>query len=290
MTMANLSSRAALRVTGADAHHFLQGLITADMEKVDATGAGYAALLTPQGKILFDFLILKVEASPESQSYILDTPREGAAALAKRLGFYKLRAKVEIADLSQNHAVVAVWGEEPVLEGIFAVDPRLASLGRRGIVTLEALAAADCADEAAWHAHRLALSVPEAGADFPYGEVFPHDVDMDHLHGVSFDKGCYVGQEVVSRMQHRGTARRRTISVNATSDLPVAGTDITAGGKTIGTLTSPAGQRGLALVRLDRAKTALDAGAPVMAGEVPVTLEIPDWAGFSWPESAKDPS
>lgn len=285
MTRALLRSRAALRVEGPEAAHFLQGLITADMARIDDTGAGFGALLTPQGKILFDFLILK-----DGEGYLLDCPREAAAALVKRLGFYKLRAKVTITDLSDSHAVVAVWDEDPALTGVFAADPRLAALGSRGIVSADEADGSGLADEAEWQAHRIGLGVPEAGEDYAYGEVFPHDIDMDQLSGVAFDKGCYVGQEVVSRMEHRGTARRRVIRASAGAALPPAGTEIVAGGKTLGTLGSSSGAEGLALVRLDRAKAALDAGTAITAGDVAVTLTLPDWAGFGWPAQEAETS
>ena len=285
MTRALLRSRAALRVEGPEAAHFLQGLITADVARVDASSAGYGALLTPQGKILFDFLILK-----DGEAYLFDCPRDAAAALAKRLGFYKLRAKVTITDLSDSHAVVAAWDEDPALAGVFAPDPRLAALGSRGIVSADEAGKAELADEAAWHAHRIGLGVPEAGEDYAYGEVFPHDIDMDQLGGVTFDKGCYVGQEVVSRMEHRGTARRRIIRATADATLPPAGTEIVAGGKTLGTLGSSSGPDGLALVRLDRTKAALDAGTAITAGDTAVALTLPDWAGFGWPAQEAEPS
>ncbi|MBD1547622.1 YgfZ/GcvT domain-containing protein [Roseibium aggregatum] len=285
-----LPNRGVIRVSGPDAHHFLQNLITADMEEIDNRGAGYGALLTPQGKILFDFLILK-----DGDSYLLDTPAETLADLAKRLTFYRLRSKVEVVDASSDLGVFACWNGAPPkdLPGVRAEDPRLAALGWRVIGEPEAVKPALEAGgfaEADYAAHRIALGVPEGLADFAYSDVFPHDADMDQLGGVSFSKGCYVGQEVVSRVHHRGTARKRIIRVSSEADLPAPGTEITADGKVMGTLGSVArgtgGTQGLALVRLDKAAAALKNGTPFHCGSNEVTLALPDWAGFGWPEDA----
>jgi folate-binding protein YgfZ len=172
-----------------------------------------------------------------------------------------------------------------------ALDPRLAELGFRVVPE----AGADLNPEGyvrvpagAYHQHRIALGIPEGGVDFAYGDAFPHDADLDQLGGVAFAKGCYVGQEVVSRMQHRGTARRRIIGVSGEAPLPVAGSEIVAAGRAIGTLGSSAGMHGLALIRLDRAKAAIDAGEELRAGDVPVHLSIPTWAKFGWPASGGD--
>ncbi len=291
-----LPSRGVIRVSGPDAHHVLQNLITADVEDIDKRGAGFGALLTPQGKILFDFLILK-----DGDAYLLDTPAETLADLAKRLTFYKLRSKVDVEDPSADLGVFACWNGTPPtdLPGVRAEDPRLAALGWRLIgeaevikPALEAGGYAEASD-AAYAAHRIALGVPEGLADYAYSDVFPHDADMDQLGGVSFSKGCYVGQEVVSRVHHRGTARKRIIRVSSDAPLPAVGTDITVDGKVIGTLGSSApdlgasgtgGTVGLALVRLDKAASALKNGTPFQCGSNQVTLSLPEWAGFGWPE------
>ena len=135
---------------------------------------------------------------------------------------------------------------------------------------------------AAYHAHRIALGVPEGGKDFSLGHAFPHETLMDQLHGVDFDKGCYVGQEVVSRMQHRGTARTRIVPlVYGDAEVPEAGSEVTAGERAIGRTGSAAKGRGLAMLRVDRAAEALAAGLPIRAGGVPVRIELPPWATFS---------
>ncbi|MDJ0932391.1 folate-binding protein [Breoghania sp.] len=280
-----LPSRAVVRISGEGAEHFLQGLITCDVEKLEEGAARYGGLLTPQGKILSDFLVQRRE-----DGFWFDLPSALAADFIKRMTLYKLRAKVEIANLSDSHQVLALWsttGEMTLPDGAFA-DPRHAGLGGRLIAGRDAALPDGFAeaDEAAWEAHRIALTVPEGGADFEYGQAFPHDADMDQLSGVALDKGCFVGQEVVSRMRHRGTARKRIIAVRAHDDLPETGSEITAGGKAAGTLGSVSGGAGLALVRIDRLGAAVKDGVPITAGDVAITPHIPDWAQFDWPADA----
>ncbi len=285
MKYCDVTDRGVIRVSGEEARHFLQGLITADMDAVTKETAKFAALLTPQGKILFDFFIVG-----DGDSYLIETPKAHCADLAKRLTFYKLRAKVGISDLTDTHKVIALWDAdaEPAIDGRLYRDPRINGLGYRAIVARDgSTTPADWqrSDSAELLTHRIGFAVPEAGLDYEYGDVFPHDVDMDALNGVDFEKGCYVGQEVVSRMQHRATARRRIVAVRADAALPEAGTAITAGGKAIGSLGSSDRNHGLASIRLDRAKGAIDAGRPFVAGDTEITLTIPDWATFDWPET-----
>lgn len=274
-----LSRRGVVAVGGADAETFLNNLFTSDMPAVGV--ASYAGLLTPQGKILFDAIVFR-----EGERFLFDVPHTAAADLAKRLGFYKLRAKVEIADLSTERNVLAAWGDgPPIVDGPAAADPRLDALGYRMIVPAGADMAADFSEAsiADYDAHRIRLGIPEGGIDFVFGDAFPHDVDMDQLHGVDFKKGCYVGQEVVSRMEHRGTARRRFVIANGTGAPPAVGTAVTAGERVIGAMGSSIDGKGLALVRLDRAKEAIDAKVPIAANGVSLALSIPPWAKFGWP-------
>lgn len=267
-----LPDRGVVAVRGADARDFLQNLVTNDVEALAPGAAGYGALLTPQGKIQFDFIVFAT-----GDGFLLDAPREAAPSLAQRLGFYRLRAKVEIADRSADLDVVAAWGG-PAPAGL-APDPRLAALGFRGIVAAGAVPNAGVETSAeAYRLHRTALGVPEAGADFAYGDAFPHDADLDQLNGVAFAKGCFVGQEVVSRMEHRGTARRRIVQVRG-SRLE-GGAEIVADGQTIGTIGSVDGAVGLASVRLDRAAEAIAAGRPLTANGNPLELVVPPWARF----------
>ncbi len=290
-SFAILPDRAVLSITGPEAESFLQNIVTTDMARARATGAGFGALLSPQGKILADFLVFST-----ADGFLLDLPRSEFASFTKRMTLYKLRAKVEIASLAETHRVAVFWpGEAPDLAtaAALAADPRLAALGHRAIVPGGADTPAISHDERTaedWHAHRIALGVPEGGRDFAFGDAFPHDVDMDDLGGLDFRKGCYVGQEIVARMQHRGTARRRAVMVAAGSPLPAPGTAIEAGGKAIGALGSSAGGNGLALLRLDRTRLALDAGATATAEGVPLSITLPPFASFGWPAGAEDES
>ncbi len=242
--IAVLARRGVVAVGGPDAEKFLNDLVTADISRAGPGQAVFAGLLTPQGKILFDFIVIR-----DGDRFLFDLPRALAADFAKRLGFYKLRAKVTVEDVSAGTRVLAVWGPEGVhhIDGIAAPDPRLAALGWRVIAPADqppVLAGFAEAREADYDAHRIPLGIPEGGIDFTFGDAFPHDTDMDQLAGVDFGKGCYIGQEVVSRMEHRGTARRRFVIAEGAGPLPAAGTEVTAGGKSIGTLGSSVGDRG----------------------------------------------
>lgn len=290
---AHLSDRALIRVSGADAQHFLQNLVTADIDGLSQGGATAAALLTPQGKILFDFLVYRT-----ADAYLLDAPEVCAAELLKRLTFYRLRAKVDLSALEAGTGVVALWhGEaaEPA-EALVAVDdPRLAALGRRLVGPVAALTAAlggPDAGLAAYHAHRIGLGVPEGLQDYGYSDIFPHDADLDQLGAVSFSKGCYVGQEVVSRVHHKGSARKRFVMVEADAPLPARGTEIDAGGKSVGEIGSSTGDgelfRGLALLRLDKVVSAKDNGHPLTCGDARLEVQLPEWARFTWPEQSAD--
>lgn len=284
--IALLPNRSVVTVNGTDARAFLQGLVTNDMDLIDTQPALHAGLLSPQGKILFDFFIA---ATPEG--YCLEVARAKAAELAERLKMYKLRSKVEIADASADYTVAAIWGGAyaPRGEGkppVWFADPRLPDMGYRELATLRSDWAlggdtSDSATQDDYHAHRIALGVPEGGRDYAFGDAFPHEAMFDQLNGVSFTKGCYVGQEVVSRMHNRGTARRRIVPVVAKAALPDSGTPITAAGVEIGTLGSTAGERGLAEVRIDRAAEFAAKGEALRAGDVEVAIELPPWATFT---------
>jgi folate-binding protein YgfZ len=284
--IALLADRGVVRVAGADAEKLLQGVITNDMDLLASRPAIHAALLTPQGKVLFEFFVVRA-----ADGFLLETARDKAGELAKRINLYKLRAKVVIADASEDYRVLALWGDAAQSPGetrgsVSFADPRLAALGLR--ILAEARFAADtCAatsgkEEAteAYHAHRIALGVPEGGKDYTLGDAFPHEADLDQLGGVSFAKGCYVGQEVVSRMQNRATVRKRVVPIEGEAPL-TPGAEIRAGEAVIGTVGSVAGRGALALVRLDRAAEAEAKGQALTAGGVSVTLRRPDWARFS---------
>jgi folate-binding protein YgfZ len=177
--------------------------------------------------------------------------------------------------------------------GLTYADPRLPALGLRVMMpphrAAEAAASLGAAlvDASEYDTHRIALGIPRGGIDFSYGDAFPHETDMDQLGGVDFAKGCYVGQEVVSRMEHRGIARTRAVSVRYDGVAPTAGVAVMAGERQIGTMGSAAAGRGLALLRLDRVADALSRGEELLAGGVPIRPVKPDWARFAFPDGSK---
>jgi hypothetical protein len=282
MKAAFLPDRGVVKVGGDDARDFLNGLVTTDATLLGPGLGRFGALLTPQGKIIVDFLITEAP-SGHGGGFLIDCPRALAQALADKLGFYKLRAKVAVENLSDSLGVLAAWdGDLTIKPDLAFADPRSTALGWRILVPAELaqkvadLIGADLVDSSAYDAHRIASGVPRGGLDFMYGDAFPHETNMDRLHGVDFDKGCYVGQEVVSRMQHRGTARTRTVRVILEDFSPEPGTTILAGDKPVGTMGSTAGHNGLALIRTDRAADALDAGKPLTAGGLAIRVADPD--------------
>lgn len=279
-----LPDRGVVTVAGDDARDFLNGLVTCDMNKVSPGQAGFGALLSPQGKILFDFLI--VEAEPEDGGgFYLDTSRVLAPDLVERLGKYRLRAKVAVEDQSHRLGVAAVVGTPDVdpEDYLAFADPRLPALGLRLIGERAGLEALSGTPED-YHAVRIDLAVPEGGKDFAYNDAFPHEALMDQLHGVDFRKGCYIGQEVVSRMEHRGTARSRIVPVAYEGGFaPVEGVDVVAGEKVIGKAGSQHKGAGLALIRLDRLGDALETGVAVTAGGIGLTASKPPFADFDLP-------
>lgn len=284
MPIISLPDRGVVTVAGEEARSFLNGLVTADMEKIAPGKPGFGALLSPQGKILADFFIVEAEAE-DGGGFYLDCPRVLAPEIVQRLSMYRLRARVGVVDVSDTLGVGVVLDTAAVDEDDWLVfaDPRLAGLGLRLIGPREALAGCT-GDPAAYLARRVALGVPEGGKDFVYNDAFPHEALMDQLNGVDFHKGCYVGQEIVSRMEHRGTARTRIML--ATYDggfAPAEGLAVFAGDKAIGWTGSQAGGRGLVILRLDRLQDAVAAGVPVLAGGIGLTADRPAYARFPWP-------
>ena len=265
MKSAFLPDRGVVKVAGEDARNFLNGLITTDVDRLKPGLGRFGALLTPQGKIVVDFLITEVPAG-HGGGFLIDCPKALADGLATKLKFYKLRAKVTVENLSDDLGVLAAWdGQLAAQPDLAFADPRKGELGYRILIPedlkqkLSDLIGAELVDAAAYEAHRIALGVPRGGLDFMYSDAFPHETNMDRLAGVDFDKGCYVGQEVVSRMQHRGTARTRSVKVLLDGPSPETGATILAGDKPVGTIGSTADGKGIALVRIDRVADALDA-------------------------------
>ncbi len=273
-----LPDRGVIRVTGSDATTLLDGLLTNSLTRLADQAAIHTGLLAPQGKILFDFYLVTIAGG-----YLIDIERARADDLIKRLTFYRLRADVQFENLSDAITIAALWpGITNLPGGVVAYpDPRNQALGQRLVLPSERLAEipAEKAPIDAYHEHRIGIGVPEAGLDYPLNDTFPHEALYDQLHSIDFKKGCFIGQEVVSRMQHRGTARKRAMRV--TGDVPlVAGATIEAGAATIGTLGSASDKSAIAMLRLDRASEALAKGIPLRADDTTIELDPPDWIAF----------
>lgn len=244
-----------MSISGENVTDFLSGLITNNLS-ADMT---FTALLTPQGKIIADFFVTK-----DNGRLLIDTPDKFAADLMKRLKMYKLRAKIDLA-LCEDLNVYAAWdgtGDEGY------ADPRHADLGRR--IISDYTETEHSADD--YNAHRLSLGIPDSAWDFETATTFPANANMDILNGVDFKKGCFVGQEVVSRMQRKTNVRKRMQSFTATAPI-IPGATLMCGLVNVGTVMSVAGKAGMAMIREDRLPDALDTDkADITAGDAIVTL------------------
>lgn len=269
MSLSLLADRSIVAVTGDEAEALLNRLFTRNIAAMEPGEARYAALLSPQGKLLSDFFVYRRDGG-----FWLDVARPLAADLAKKLTMFRLRAKVTI-EVRTDLAAAATWGGAPTeTPGPAFRDPRHKDLGSRIVAETERLGGFG-ENPAAYAAHRIGLGVPEGGVDFVYGDTFVHDANLDLLNGVDFDKGCYVGQEVVSRVHHRASARKRIVRLDFLGDPPAVGAPLTAGPLQIGHVTSVAGRGGLAAARIDRLAEAATTSVPVLAGETLVTVSLP---------------
>ncbi len=290
-----LEDRGILVVEGPDGRSFLQGLISNDVEKVSAERAIWAALLTPQGKFLHEFFIF----NPEPEILLLDCEAARLADLKKRLSLYKLRSQVTVRDASDSYFVAVLFGEgtldrlglpadpgrtAPLAGGQVAVDPRLAGLGARAMMAGPAGGAAldlpgfDPAERADYDRLRISLGVPDGSRDLQVEKAILLENGFDELHGIDWDKGCYMGQELTARTRYRGLVKKRLLPVRFDGPTPAPGSQVTCEGKDAGTLCSSIGDRGLALLRIER----LD--GPLLAGGTLLKPEPPDWIKF--PERA----
>ncbi len=293
MTLARLDGRRVIGVTGPDATHLLHNVLTCDIENLSPRTARAGALLSPQGKIQTDLMIMR----DGEDGYVIDLPDSEADAFLKRMVMYRLRSKVQFVEQNELVAVASfdpdsgaseVESDASGTDSGFARDERFGAVPVfRAIMAIEGAPAPDTESHAAWHRFRVIHGIAECGADYAIGDAFPHDAAHDQTGGVDFRKGCYVGQEVVSRMQHRGTARRRPVVVTPVEGaLPASGTEILADGKPagiLGTVTAD-GHTALAIVRLDRIADAVASGAPVAAGETPIICAIPPRMTYAFPQ------
>lgn len=266
MTIEKRVDRVTFKISGPDATHLLHDVLTPPV--LEDGEARWFALLAPQGKLLAEGLIGWADGA-----HWLDVSASVAENFFKRMKMYRLRAKMEIEMLAETHAVG--WSAEAPDMGIVHRDGRAEGLGYRVIAALAD--AEDWAEGTGQAKARVAAGIAEMGPDFATEEVFPHDIGMDHLGGVDFKKGCYVGQEVVSRMQHRGTARRRPVIVSGISE-GARGDAVTIGEKSVGTLGEVVGGKSVAIARIDKIP---HGGAASVAG-APVSLALPQWARYDF--------
>jgi len=270
-----LPERGVIKMTGEETQGFLHRLITNSVKDIAPGESRFSALLSPQGKLLFDFFVAPL---PDGEpGFLIDCVRDQSAALAQRLNFHKLRAKITIEDQSEALGVAAILDDEaPVgIDGVIYSDARAPGLGRRIIAAREVLASASNIDAADYESRRVAAGVPKGGVDFVYGDAFVQDSNLDWLNGVDFKKGCYVGQEVVARVHHRKSAKKRILKFHFDGDPPAHGAEIAAGGPPLGQVSSISGSEGLAMLRIDRLEEAQTAGAVVKAGETPIAVTPP---------------
>jgi tRNA-modifying protein YgfZ len=273
-----LTDRGVIELVGHEAEAFLHRIVTNSTLAIEPGEARYAGLLTPQGKLLFDFFVVPLPLPlPGGDGFYLDCVKTQAQDLAKKLAFLKLRAKITVTDRSADLAVAASWNEAVPqgFSGLVYRDPRAAALGLRAIGPQTDLAARFGAHEDAYETHRIGLGIAKGGLDFAYGDAFVHDANLDLTHGVDFDKGCYVGQEVVARVHHRRSVRKRIVKIRFDGAPPAVGTQIMAGETPIGQIGSIAGDQGLAMLRLDRLEEARAAGVPLTAGTRAVDVDVP---------------
>jgi folate-binding protein YgfZ len=262
--IATLEHRAVLAVEGDDRIGFLQGLVSQDMELAAPGLALWSALLTPQGKWLAEFFVFS-----DGARLLLDVEAAQRETIAARLSRFRLRSKVTITP--QPHAVQAAWdGPAPVLaSGLVAADPRVEGAGWRILTDPPVPVTAEAAD---WDAHRLALGLPDGSRDLELEKTVLLEAGFDELNGISWTKGCYMGQELTARTRYRGLLKRRLVPVRIEGPVPPPSTPVTQDGREVGTMRSAAGTRGLAVLRLDALKS-----EALVCGEALLTPAVPDW-------------
>lgn len=281
-----LEDRGVLAISGPDARSYLQALVSNDMEKISASRAIYAVLLTPQGKFLHDFFI-----AARGEALLFDCEGARAEDLARRLTFYRLRAQAKIESLSESHGVFALIGDDQPDGGAFAGgvvfhDPRLVAMGARAILPRDGAVAAleaagfTAAPPADYERLRLRHGLPDGSRDIQIEKGFLLENGIDDLHGVDFDKGCYIGQELTARTKHRATIRKRLLRVDIDGPLPPPGAPVMLGDKRAGEMRSGQGSLGLAMLRLESIDQAATSGEPLICAGATLTPVKPDWAKF----------
>jgi folate-binding protein YgfZ len=288
-----LDDRGVLALRGADVRSFLQGLISNDVRRIGADQAAYAALLTPQGKFLFDFFIAE-----QGDALLLDTELARLSDLQRRLMMYRLRSKVEIEDVSGGLAVAALIGEDAagtlelpagagacrrLDEGLAFIDPRLDRMGARALLPRPSAAATlaglglEAVPRAAYERLRLGLGVPDGSRDLAVEKATLLESGFEELNGVDFQKGCFVGQELTARMKYRGLVRKRLLPVTFVGAAPAPGAVIRLGDREAGEMRSSSDGHGLALLRLEQLAKARESGTPLVADGIQIVPATPDW-------------
>ena len=265
MPIAYLPDRGVVEISGEDRATYLQGLISNDVAALAPGQAVWAALLTPQGKWLADFFVL---AQPDR--FLLDCERTQAEMLVAKLSRFRLRSKVALRDASAEFAVHAGWSSPAPAHGIVFADPRLPEAGWRALLDGAMHGAMDAS---AYALHRLELGLPGGSEDMEAEKSVLLEAGFDELHGVSWTKGCYMGQELTARTRYRGLVKRRLVPVTVEGALPAPGTLVFRGEAEVGTMRSGLGSQGMALLRLE----AITAGAPLRCGGASLTPRLPAW-------------
>ena len=281
-----LTDRTTIRLSGPDARPLLQKLLTVDLDDVGPEQARYGALLSPQGKILFDFFIAQ-----KAEGYLLDCAVIQKSDLMQRLSFYRLRANMTIEDMSSEYTILAnfrcnglnldlVAGDvDQDGANLIFCDPRTSNMGLRAFARSGGMISGNSRSEDEYHSHRISVGAADTVRDLGSNILFPHEANFDHFRGVDFTKGCYIGQEVVSRMEHRSTGgRKRIVRISVGSGSLLSGSAVTADQKVIGKILSTSVMQGLALVRLDHVAGALARRIPLTAAGAEVEVHLPAWA------------
>lgn len=261
--IALLAHRGVVELTGPDRVTFLNGLVSNDIAKAGPETAIWAALLTPQGRYLFDFFVFADETR-----LLLELTRQDIPALVEKLRRFKLRADVEIAESSENFQVYAIWQGTPPTAPLTAADPRLPVAGYRCLTPKNMTCSAIAQDYAA---HRISLGLPDSAPDLEAGKTLLLEAGFDELHGIDWQKGCYMGQELTARTKYRGLVKRRLVPITVTEPNPPVGTPVLADGQEVGSLRSSAGLHALAMLQVSALKQ------PLFIGDQPVEVLRPDW-------------
>ncbi|MCZ2328538.1 CAF17-like 4Fe-4S cluster assembly/insertion protein YgfZ [Bartonella sp. F02] len=274
----NLKNRKIIKIIGEEATHFLQALITTNVEKIGLQELFPGALLSPQGKVIADFLICKID-----HGYMIDIAEYLADTFQKRLNLYKLHKKIEITQ-PLHETITVFWDNEEDTSDfdLKFVDKRFPQTKHvTRIYGKIPFSVPEYNDN--WERMRIRFAIAESGQDYEIGKVFPHDINYDQINGLVFNKGCYIGQEVISRMHHRSTARRRFLIVKGKDNLTSTST-IQADTKILGQLSTCVENEALALLRIDHVKDAMNKNIPFTVGNIPVTITIAENMNFTFPE------